>query len=631
MARDLRRLAAIVSLDVAGYSRLMGFDEGGTLAALKAHRRELTDPKIVEYAGRIVKTTGDGLLLEFPSVVDAVRCAVDVQRGMAERNADIPSDKRLDFRIGINIGDIIIDGDDIYGDGVNVAARLQALAQPGEICASRVVRDQVLDKLSFTFEDLGAQHVKNIARPVEVYRVDLGGAETQPLNGGSKRRPRVTRALARSWFVAGIVVLGVAGIAAWEMPQLWKPVRSPAPPLSVAILPFSAPAGDAAEVQFADAVTRDLALGLGRIRVLHLVSSGATEMYQGKALDARNVGRELNVRYLVMGNVRRVGERIAVDTQVVDTATATQLWSDRLELDEGRRTSDQSSLLARLTRRAYEAVFYAEVAHADKAPAADASAAELVLHANNVWARNPASLTGAVDASKLFDQALRRDPSLVAALLGKSGALYYQIFLDPHTDKDRLVQEMDELTLRATSVDEMDPAAWWVRATALGLQWRWQAAIEADVRSQRLDPTSSEPISHRAETMLFTGQLTEALTLVEQAIALEPSNSVAIGWPMHTRCRACLALDRYDEAIAACEKSAFLHDWWMPHLYLVAAYTHQGQVEKAAAEKMKVLRQRPDISIADFKALRLSDNPAFLQSTESHLFAELRKAGIPDR
>jgi class 3 adenylate cyclase len=186
LTRDLRRLAAIVSADVVGYSLLMGRDDSATLAGLKAHRRELIDPKIAEYGGRIVKTTGDGLLLEFPSVVDAVRCAVDVQRGMSDRNAGVPPEQRIDFRIGINVGDIIIDGDDIYGDGVNVAARLQMLAEPGGICVSRVVRDQVLDKLSFTFEDLGAQEVKNIARPVEAYRVMLGAA-TEASNGAPTR------------------------------------------------------------------------------------------------------------------------------------------------------------------------------------------------------------------------------------------------------------------------------------------------------------------------------------------------------------------------------------------------------------------------------------------------------------
>src|SRR5512135_1863079 len=194
----------------------MGVDEGGTLAALKAHRRELIDPKIAEYGGRIVKTTGDGLLLEFPSVVDAVRCAVDVQRGMAERNAGTVPDQRIPFRIGINVGDIIIDGDDIFGDGVNVAARLQTLAEPGGICVSRVVRDQVLDKLSFAFEDLGAQEVKNIARPVEVYRVDLGSEGSPASNRSRWSLPRLTRKGAR-WLVAGAFALGLVGIAAWTL------------------------------------------------------------------------------------------------------------------------------------------------------------------------------------------------------------------------------------------------------------------------------------------------------------------------------------------------------------------------------------------------------------------------------
>jgi adenylate cyclase len=213
MAREQRRLAAIVSADVAGYSRLMGHDEGRTLAALKAHRRELIDPKIAEYGGRIVKTTGDGLLLEFPSVVDAVRCAVDVQRGMAERNGGVAADQRIDFRIGINVGDIIIDGDDIYGDGVNVAARLQALAEPGEICVSKVVRDQVLDKLSFTFEDLGAQKVKNIARPVEAYRVDLGHEALPTVGSGRRRWQRLTRSRGWRWAAVGVVAIGLAGVA----------------------------------------------------------------------------------------------------------------------------------------------------------------------------------------------------------------------------------------------------------------------------------------------------------------------------------------------------------------------------------------------------------------------------------
>ena len=251
MTRDHRRLAAIVSADVVGYSLLMGRDDSATLVGLKAHRRELIDPKIAEYGGRIVKTTGDGLLLEFPSVVDAVRCAVDIQRGMAERNAGVSSEQRIDFRIGINVGDIIIDGDDIFGDGVNVAARLQTLAEPGGIRASRVVRDQVLDKLSFTFEDLGPQEVKNIARPVEVYRIDLGNAALQALSGGRRRWQRLTKALGWRALGIGIVVLLIGGTTAWYVQSLQMTPRkagAPIPPaFSIAILPFASSGATAAD------------------------------------------------------------------------------------------------------------------------------------------------------------------------------------------------------------------------------------------------------------------------------------------------------------------------------------------------------------------------------------------------
>src|SRR5437867_1646877 len=221
MARDQRRLTAIVSADVAGYSCLMGQDESRTLAALKAHRRDLIDPKITEYGGRIVKTTGDGLLLDFPSVVDAVRCVVDVQRGMVERNSNVPREQHIQFRIGINVGDIIIDGDDIFGDGVNVAARLQALATPGGICVSRAVRDQVLDKLNFGFEDLGAQEVKNIARPIEVFRVNLGTEAPKTPSDGRRRWQRLTRSLPWRWATIGVLALGLVAIGIWSLPRFF--------------------------------------------------------------------------------------------------------------------------------------------------------------------------------------------------------------------------------------------------------------------------------------------------------------------------------------------------------------------------------------------------------------------------
>ena len=570
MARDHRRLAAIVSADVAGYSRLMGRDDSGTLAGLKAHRRELIDPKIAEYGGRIVKTTGDGLLLEFPSVVDAVRCAVDIQRGMAERNASVPVDYRIEFRIGINVGDIIIDGDDIFGDGVNVAARLQTLADPGDICVSKVVRDQVLDKLNFTFEDLGRKQVKNIARPVEVFRVDLGGEEPRAPTRGRRRWPRLTQTFRWHWLGVAVVALALVGIAAWTPPAFWKTATAPdPPPLSVAVIPFSAPAGSVSDQQFADSFSQNLTSALGRSgRSSGGISHSLAAIYKGKAIDARRVGRELNVRYLVECEVRHAGEQLGINLQLIDTGNLTQVWSDHLELDQARTTRDQD-LLSRAARRLYGALHDAEMRRAGVPPASGASAMEIALHADAVLARDDNSVKGAREANKWFDQALQLDPSLVRALVGKAKTLAYELDFDPHADRDRLVQEMDELTFRAVSIDDGDPPAWWYRAEALLRQRRWDAALEANAKAQKLfDSIRAWPLIQRAGIMLYVGQPFAALALTDQALALNPQGAGELGWVMLERCRASLALSRYDDAIAACEKDVALDNWWLPRLYL---------------------------------------------------------------
>jgi adenylate cyclase len=292
-----RRLAAILAADVAGYSRLMGADEEGTLAALKALRRELADPKIKEHRGRIVKTTGDGLLIEFASVVDAVRCAVEVQREMAERNADVPPDRRIEFRMGINIGDIIKDGRDIYGDGVNLAARLEALAEPGGICASRAVREQVRDKLDFSFEDMGEQQVKNIARPIRVHRILLGETPGRPEPASvSTKLPLV-------------------------LPD--KP--------SIAVLPFANMSGDPEQEYFADGMVEEIITALSRIRWLFVIARNSTFTYKGKAVDVKQVGRELGVRYVLEGSVRKGGNRVRITAQLIDTTNGAHLWADRFD------------------------------------------------------------------------------------------------------------------------------------------------------------------------------------------------------------------------------------------------------------------------------------------------------------
>jgi TolB-like protein/class 3 adenylate cyclase len=288
-----RRLAAILAADVAGYSRLMGADEEGTHARLKAHFRELVDPKIAEHRGRTVKNTGDGLLAEFPSVVNAVRCAVEIQRGMVDREPDVPEERR--FRIGVNLGDVIADGEDIFGDGVNIAARLEALSEPGGICISRMVRDQIRDKLPYQFEDMGEQQVKNIARPVRVYQVrDPAVPIKEPVTAPPSTIP---------------------------LPE--KP--------SIAVLPFQNMSGDPEQEYFADGMVEEIITALSRIKWLFVIARNSSFTYRGQAVDVKQVGRELGVRYVLEGSVRKAGGRVRITAQLIDATSSAHLWADRFD------------------------------------------------------------------------------------------------------------------------------------------------------------------------------------------------------------------------------------------------------------------------------------------------------------
>ncbi len=627
MARDQRRLAAIVSADVVGYSLLMGRDDSATLAGLKGHRQELIDPKIAEYGGRIVKTTGDGLLLEFPSVVDAVRCAVDVQRGMAERNAGVPAEQRIEFRIGINVGDIIIDGDDIFGDGVNVAARLQTLAEAGGICVSRVVRDQVLDKLSFAFEDLGAQQVKNITRPVEAYRVDLGSAALQTLTPGRKRWQRMTRALRWRWLAAGAIAIAIVGIAFWTLPQFWRTAPTSTPPaFSVAILAFAAPGGAPADQQFAELLTQQITGALGRAMHYATIVSPYAATEAGKAIDTRAIGRERNVRYLLEGDVHIDGDRVSVTGKLVDAESGTQLWSDQFDAARSKWVADSGEASWPLISRLRGALWSAEEQRVAHGSGGSANAWDLVLR-GEILQRNR-SLEGMFEARKLYDEAVRLDPTFTTALVQRAFINYRIWEDDPSADRLQLAQETDEFARRALAIDKADPRAWSARAGALQMQWRWDAALEAEAQAMRLEPWSAN-VTGRSWILDLTGHADEALPLIDKAIALEP-NAALIRFMLDNQCYAHLLLGQFDKAIASCEKSVAIGDDWWPYMFLAAAYAQTGDMAKASTSKAELLRRRPGFSIARFNALGLSDNPVFLQQIETNFIPGLRKAGIPE-
>jgi len=369
-----RRLAAILAADVAGYSRLMGDDEEGTLERLKALRRELVDPKIAEHRGRIVKATGDGLLVEFASVVDAVRCAVEVQQAMPERNVGVAADSRIELRIGINLGDVIVEADDLYGDGVNIAARIEALADAGGVFVSNTVHDQVRDRLPFTFEDLGEQQVKNIVRPVRVYRVnDTGAAAKSPLP------------------------------AALPLPD--KP--------SITVLPFANMSGDPEQEYFADGMVEEIITTLSRIRWLFVIARNSSFTYKSQAVDVKQVGRELGVRYVLEGSVRKAGGRVRITAQLVDAESGAHLWAERFDglLEDVFELQEKvASSVAGVIEPALQA---AEIRRSAKRPTSDLTAYDLYLRALSQYESGRA---GTEQAVELLGRAIERDPGYGPAL-----------------------------------------------------------------------------------------------------------------------------------------------------------------------------------------------------------------------
>jgi adenylate cyclase len=475
-----RRLAAIMAADVVGYSRLMGTDEEGTLAALKAIRRELGDPKIAEHRGRIVKTTGDGLLVEFASVVDAVRCAVEMQQGMARRNANVPVDKHIEFRFGIHQGDIIIDDGDIFGDGVNLAARLEGLAEPGGICVSRVVRDEIRDKLELAFNDMGEQSLKNMARPIRVFAVNIGMQASRP--------PATETGAIRS----------TAEPAPLALPD--KP--------SLAVLPFQNMSGDPEQEYFVDGMVEEIITALSRIRWLFVIARNSSFTYKGQAVDVKRVGRELGVRYLLEGSVRKAGNQVRITGQLIDTATATHIWADRFDgaLDDIFALQDE--VAANVAGAIEPKLRLAEIQRVAHKPTTSLDAYDLYLRGHALFYKRTEE--AAAEAVTLFKRALILDPdfALAAAMIGACYTL-------PHA---------------TLSLQDIDAAV--------------RLAREA-IGQGRDDP---DALAWAAWTLqLWAGEHSLATSVVERALALNPNSAVV--WDVYGWISACL--NRPDNAIAA--------------------------------------------------------------------------------
>ncbi len=576
-----RRLAAVLAADVAGYSRLMGEDEEGTHAAL---RREVSDPKIGEHRGRIVKATGDGLLVEFPSVVDAVRCAVELQREMALRNAEVPVERRIEFRIGINLGDVIIDEQDIYGDGVNVAARLEALAEPGGICVSRVVRDQVRDKVDFGFEDLGEQQVKNIARPVRVYRIPL--AET------ARRR---------------------------------VPLPLPDKP-SLAVLPFQNMTGDLEQDYFVDGIVEEITTAISRLHWLFVIARNSSFTYKGRAVDVKQVARELGVRYVLEGSVRKAGNRVRISGQLIDTASGAHLWADRFDgaLDDIFELQDEvaSSVVGAIEPKLRQS----EIERATRKPTESLDAYDLYLRALAQYYKYTDE--GMREAVALLQRALAIDPSYSPAAGMIGWCLGWQRLQGWGPLSDAEIAEAVLLARQAIEVGRADPDTLWMAGNTLSYFAGEHAAAASTIdRALTLNPNS-------AYAWLASGYVSYrrnlpdlAIEAFERAMRLSPRDPFAYLITGGVALAHVIA-GRYEEAIEWADRSLReLPRYESALRNRVVACAHLGRIEEARDGLERLLELQPDLTVTRFKALyAVTLSPVVLD-----VYVEgYRKAGLPE-
>jgi adenylate cyclase len=581
-ARAERRLAAILVADVAGYSRLMGVDEEGTLAALKAHRRELVDPKIAEHRGRIVKTTGDGALVEFASAVDAVRCALDIQRGMAERNSDVAEDRRIEFRIGINVGDIITDEGDIYGDGVNIAARIESLASRGTICLSDNAYQQVKGKFALDVSDTGEQQLKNISQPVRVYRVELGGEST-------------TKPIA---------------------PTLSFPDTP-----SIAVLPFQNMSGDVEQDYFCDGLVEDIITTLSKVAGLRVIARNSSSVYKGRSVDVREAAKQLGVRYVLEGSVRKSGTRIRVTAQLIDAKDGTHLWAERYDraVDDIFAIQDEITLV---------------VATEMQVKLTEGEQARLrYTTTNNVEAwtywvqglshfRQPITKEKFGPARTYWEKALALDPTSppLNAMLG------FMHYADARfgwwDDRETALGKARAYADRALELDPENADAYTTSSLVLMLKGRYDEAVAHARRAVQLAPGSADAATFACFVFASSGYPEEALAQIERAMNLSPNYPATYLGHLGNAYRLTGKIEKAITAFKAYDArnpGSGLTD-------LVIAYQENGQPDEARRTAERLLAARRDFTIASWLKTQFRRDAARLETD----IAALRSVGLPE-
>jgi adenylate cyclase len=580
--RAERRLTAILAADVAGYSRLMGADEEGTLSQMKSHRRALVDPKIEEHRGRIVKTTGDGLLAEFASVVDAVRCAVDVQRGMLERNAEIAKDKKIEFRMGVNVGDIIIDGGDIFGDGVNVAARLEGLAEPGGICVSARVQEDVRGKLDIAFDDEGELQLKNIARPVRVYRVQFS-------------------------------VPASAARAALPIPD--KP--------SIAVMPFDSLSADPDQAYLADGIVEAITAELSRIRSFFVIARNSAFTYKGRAVNVRDIGRELGVAYLLEGSVQKAGNRLRITVQMIETEGGAHVWSSRYDGTMDDIFDLQDRITEQVAGALQPSIRIAEIERSKRKRPHDLGAYDYAMRAMpHVWALEKDESGKALE---LLDKALAIDPKYPLAL-SLAGWCHAQRsvynWADDIAASQTLARTLAEQAAELSGDDPLILAVLGTVHTFVGNHGTARVLLE---RALALDPNAAWAWSRLGWVENYSDRPERALEDFERALRLSPLDPMNFNNYVGMASAHEVAQD-YDKAVALYRRALEErpHAMWI-YRHLASSLSGAGRMEEAKEAYAEMMRSYPGLTVSKYKEAMVFSAP-----TLERMVDNLRKLGLPD-
>ncbi|HSR71802.1 MAG TPA: tetratricopeptide repeat protein [Kiloniellales bacterium] len=589
MPTDLieRRLAAILAADMVGFSRLMEADEAGTLSRLKALRTELIDPKIAEHRGRIVKTTGDGLLVEFVSVADAVQTAVEIQKAMAERNATVPEEKRIQFRIGVNLGEIIIEDGDIYGTGVNVATRLETLAQPGGICISGSVYEQIENILSLKYEDLGEQQVKNIAKPVHGYAIRADQPiQLDDLAGGPKDKKKDES----------------------------KP--------SIAVLPFANMSADPEQEFFADGMTEDIITALSKISGLLVIARNSTFTYKGKAVDVRRVAHELDVHYVLEGSVRKSGNKVRITTQVVDSKTGDHLWGARFDRDLDDLFAVQDEITANIVTALQVRLVEGEQARVWSRSTKDLGAWECLIQGQDRFRRY--ARQDNAKARSLFKKAAELDPDYAMAWVRIGWTHWADARYLWSDSPSSSIAAADEMAEKALALDDQLAEAQALCGAIALMRRDFDEAVAAGERAVALDPNGADVTALLAMTLNWSGRPEKALVLIDKAKRLSPLYS---SWYLAVEAHSLRLLERHDEAIAIYRASIERNpDHIASRIGLTSSLAETGQLDEARAQAQELLRISPGFTIGKYAESLTYKDPAHAERS----LTALRSVGLPE-